>query len=236
MNCINADDFGLSLNVNEAIKRCFTCGLISNASLMVNCDYVADAMKWSFDNGFNDAVGLHLNLSFGKPLLDETKESFLCKDGLFSGVILRRKYFFWLSRKEKRIIYNETEAQILKFLSYGNVCLRLDSHRHIHTRVPILKIVLQLCKKHGIKYVRPARNVGVDNWLTKLYHSVVNARIRRRFNTSKYFCSLDDYLKTQSDDVDVEIMVHPSLNNDNELYDMYGKCFCELDCLSKKLL
>lgn len=70
---INADDFGLSEEVNEAIIYGFQQGFLDRTSLMVNMPFCADAVRKARQYGFDDKVGLHLNLVQGTPLTEPIK-------------------------------------------------------------------------------------------------------------------------------------------------------------------
>ena len=65
---VNADDFGLSEEVNKAICLAFSKGLIDRTTLMVNMPAASSAMKMASEEGFIDRVGLHVNLTGGRPL------------------------------------------------------------------------------------------------------------------------------------------------------------------------
>ena len=75
---INADDFGYSAEVNEAVSECFRAGVINRATIMVNMPGAEEAARIARENGFFDRVGLHINLTEGKALTDECAASELC--------------------------------------------------------------------------------------------------------------------------------------------------------------
>ena len=83
---VNADDFGLSPRVNEAIVRAFDEGLISSTTVMANMPAFAEASAIARDRGLLDHVGAHLVLTEGEPLTDTMRHCrrFCDADGRFT--------------------------------------------------------------------------------------------------------------------------------------------------------
>src|SRR5471032_466975 len=69
---VNADDFGLSRSVNEAVIRAHRDGILTTASLMVNESGFDEAVKLAKENP-NLGVGLHLALLQGHSALPPEK-------------------------------------------------------------------------------------------------------------------------------------------------------------------
>src|SRR5476651_2669702 len=97
---VNADDFGLSKSVNEAVVRAHRDGILTTASLMVNEPGFDEAVKLAKENP-SLGVGLHLTLLCGKSALPPEKiPSLVNSRGEFSknpvGVGL--EYFFKRNR------------------------------------------------------------------------------------------------------------------------------------------
>lgn len=219
---VNADDFGKSKSVNDAIDFCFENQLIDRATLMVNMPECESAIILAKRNGYLDKIGLHLNLVEGEPLLEETKSSSLCKNGIFDMSILNRKYHFYVPKRIKIIIENEVDAQIKKFLNLGCTLKHLDSHRHVHERLAIFLIIKKILRKHHFSSVRIMRNVDFKkkyNLFKKIYLWIFNNFvIGHLFNHNKHLCSMFD-VQAGFNKVSAEVMVHPDFIN-NELYDL----------------
>ena len=64
---VTADDFGLSLEVNEAVRRAHREGILTCASLMMGAPAVDEAVAIARAEGL--PVGLHLTLVDGRPVL-----------------------------------------------------------------------------------------------------------------------------------------------------------------------
>src|SRR5437773_1986596 len=65
---VNADDFGLSAGVNRGILEAYVAGVVSSVSVLVNAPGWTDAVQRLRDLGPGLGVGLHLNLTMGRPV------------------------------------------------------------------------------------------------------------------------------------------------------------------------
>ena len=71
---INADDFGYSEGVNQGIIRAYTQGVLSSTTVLANLVKVGDLLKITNLSQASKSplgIGIHLNLTFGKPSLPE---------------------------------------------------------------------------------------------------------------------------------------------------------------------
>jgi predicted glycoside hydrolase/deacetylase ChbG (UPF0249 family) len=150
-----ADDFGQTPGINRAIIESFNTGLIRSASLVVNGKFVEEAVKFAINNPKLE-TGLHLALVCEHPILPLTQISSIIdtdKKRFFGN----RFILFWnilIGKAKRDEIEKELEAQILKFHSTGLFCSFLNSHDHVHLFPSIFPIVLKLCKKYKIPYLR----------------------------------------------------------------------------------
>ena len=78
---VNADDFGRSSSINEAVIRAHREGILTTASLMVNEPACEEAVALAKENP-RLAVGLHLTLLCGHSALSPEKIS-----GLINAVV-----------------------------------------------------------------------------------------------------------------------------------------------------
>lgn len=210
---INADDFGKTDSINAAIAVCFKQDLIDRTTVMVNMPSFSKAVELAFKEGFNKKVGLHLNLTEGKPLLKETEESILCSNGELTKELLKRKYKLSCPHNIRTILKNEAEAQIKRFLDSGFTLMHFDSHMHVHENRIIYKILKPLFLQYGFESVRIRRNILSNHkigLLKKTYTSRFNKGIK--FNKTQYLCTIQD-LENGFDKKDTEIMVHPDYIN-----------------------
>lgn len=148
---INADDFGLTPGCNAGIIRAMTQGIVSDTTLMVNTAYTADAVTRLKNHGIS-RVGLHLNLTFGKPLLPAAAVPSLV-DG--SG-FFRRGVEYAVPLMDPAEAQRELSAQVETFLATGLGLTHLDSHHHVHSYPKIFAIVMDLAGKLDV----PVRQTG----------------------------------------------------------------------------
>jgi len=226
---INSDDFGASKEINLATYRAFNENLISSTTALVNFKIgLEDAVSYVKSNKIDgDAIGIHLNLSFGRPLTEKMRmNNSLCENGCF-----RSKHSlpnFSISAHDRQCIIEELDAQLNLFVkSFGFLPSHIDSHQHVHTKWPILKCVIKIAKRHKIKSVRLSRNIEAVVDLKKtIYKKVVNGYIRLNGLASvDKFGDIDQAIKYGIDPKkNYELMVHVNLARGKvEVLDIDGK-------------
>jgi len=153
---VNGDDFGFNREVTNGIIECHTRGILTSTTLMVNmpaAEYAAEKGK----KYPNLSIGIHLNLTTGKPLSAPEKiPALLGPDGNFK----KQKDMFKLANRfqlSSEQVERELSAQIEKFLSFGIVPTHCDSHHHTAACMQIFPIKLKLLNKYKIKRLRTHR-------------------------------------------------------------------------------
>lgn len=210
---VNADDFGLSLNENAVILRAFQAGVISSATVMANMPAFAAACELAQQPLLKGRVGLHFNLTYGRPLSRAILElpSFCDTAGEFDLNLPRHR--LWLSRQQHDAVLKELEAQWQHCLDNGLQPSHLDSHQHVHTIWPIGEIVARFAARQGVP-VRLARNLGHNLSLAKrVFKSLLNRRLHRLAGaTADYVCTPMDLRNTRPPaDGLLEIVAHPTM-------------------------
>jgi hopanoid biosynthesis associated protein HpnK len=151
---VNADDLGWTAGVNRGIAEAHRNGIVTSTSLLANGGAFADGVKTAGELP-RLGVGVHLNLSDGKPIAPpEQVKSLLNEHGEFSGgpeTLLLRLTTKSLELKE---VQTEWNAQIEKVRVAGIRPTHLDGHRHVQMLPGLFGIALRLAKKHGIAAVR----------------------------------------------------------------------------------
>lgn len=242
---INADDFGICESVNRGIIDCFSYGLVSDLSFIVNSDCFDSSVALLKEKGITE-VGIHFNLTMGKPNLI-SNNSLTDNSGNFVKAKTLFRNFITGSLNDEEI-YQELKFQLDKILATGIKISHFDSHQNIHlipqifrqferlkreynldisTRIPLEKISDPL----EIKFSN-LRRIMILNLLSKLtirnseYVSAVKTIGGDFFNNPKpgnVFERVVNALKG-NDQETYEIAVHPGYYSDEILkYDQYAR-------------
>ncbi|MCR5591839.1 MAG: ChbG/HpnK family deacetylase [Lachnospiraceae bacterium] len=235
---VNADDFGMNKSVNAAIADAFELHLIDRTTMMVNMPSAADAMELAEDKGFAGSVGLHLNLTSGKPLTEDiAADPLICgPSGEFSADFARsmKTRFFLPSGTSKRI-EKEIRAQLDEYRRLGGTLWHIDSHHHVHTDPSIWRILKKVLPDYPVVSIRLGRNMYIGgNVLFRLYKSLYNLSVKRRSRIRQdYFGSAEDYASFIAHKPDavrsaIEVMVHPVYDDSGKLSDKCSGTYKEL--------
>ena len=155
---INADDFGLTAGVNQAIVEAHTKGVVSSATLMACGPARAAAVVLSSANP-RLSVGCHVVLVDGKPLIDAARVPTLV-DGRNSG---KTEFYDRLSSFATRSLTGrlaadqieaEATAQIRVLQESGIEVTHFDTHKHTHMFPAVLRPLLRAAKACGISALR----------------------------------------------------------------------------------
>ncbi|MDF2521307.1 MAG: YdjC family protein [Clostridia bacterium] len=142
---INADDFGLAKGCNEGIIKALKDGIATDTTIMINLEGCLDAVILAKSNGIK-RIGLHLNLTCGKPLLpaDEVK-SLVDETGSFY-----RRVKLLLPNMDLKEAESELWAQVERFKETGMGLTHLDSHHHIHMYEGLRDIVIDMARQLNV--------------------------------------------------------------------------------------
>jgi hopanoid biosynthesis associated protein HpnK len=149
---VTADDFGLSVEVNEAVEQAHREGVLTCAGLMVTGPACEDALRRARrlpDLG----VGLHLALydapaAHLEPSRIAPDGHTLGMDSTGTGVALM------LSGEVRRAARREIAAQFEAFRRTGLPLGHLDGHWHCHQHPAILAMAIAAGKPLGLRAVR----------------------------------------------------------------------------------
>src|SRR5207247_10485042 len=151
---INADDFGRSHSINQAVVRAHRDGILTTASLMVNGKAADEAVELARQNP-RLGVGLHLSLVCGTSALPPGDIPALVNAGgnfsnhsVASGI----RYFF---RPELRPqLEREIEAQFERFRATGLPLDHVNGHLHFHLHPVVFGILMGRARDWGITRFR----------------------------------------------------------------------------------
>ena len=151
---VNADDFGMSEAVNEAVIRAHREGVLTSASLMVTGAAAAQAVRLAKENP-GLAVGIHLVAVMGRSVLPHSEIPTLVDEAQsFSNnpTAAGLKYFF--SPQSRREIRREIAAQFATFHETGLRLSHVDGHLHLHVHPVIFNEALKQAIKYGARRMR----------------------------------------------------------------------------------
>lgn len=208
---INADDLGLTPGCNQGIIKALTAGIVTETTLMVNTGYTQDAVETLKQQGIK-RVGLHLNLTFGQPIIPAAQvPSLVDAQGRF-----RRKAAEAVTFIKTTDIKRELNAQVEKFLATGLGLTHLDSHHHIHTYPEVLEIVIELAKQLGV----PMRqgNAVVQQAISKAGVATTDAIALEFYEQGATMNHLKQIIQNHPQGT-LEIMCHPA-EPDQLLYEI----------------
>jgi hopanoid biosynthesis associated protein HpnK len=177
---VNADDFGRSHSINQAVIRAHREGILTSASLMVNEVGFAEAVKLAKENP-KLGVGLHLTLLQGHSTLPPEKIPGLVNArGEFSNspIGVGLNYFFKLNLREQ--LRAEIHAQFEKFHATGLPLDHVNGHLHLHLHPAIFKILMEDSEELGIRHLRLTRDclargrrMSRGHFFHKIFHAAI---------------------------------------------------------------
>lgn len=151
---VNADDFGLTENVNRGIIKAHHEGIVTSASIMANGPAFDDACRLATRAPSLD-FGIHLTLVGEAPLSPTSQIPMLLGP---NQMLLPHARSFLLrylrSAIDRSHLRRELEAQIVRVLEAGVNISHIDSHQHIHVLPGVLSVVNELAVKYGIGAIR----------------------------------------------------------------------------------
>jgi chitin disaccharide deacetylase len=151
---VNADDLGWTEGVNRGIAEAHLHGIVTSASLLANgCAFESGVKLALTTPGLG--VGVHLNLSDGKPVADPESVTSLVNDrGEFQGgpesLLIRQAR----GKVDSAEVEREWDAQIQRVRDTGIRPTHVDGHKHVHMLPGLFETALRLAKRHGIDAIR----------------------------------------------------------------------------------
>ena len=148
-----ADDFGLSVAVNEAVEQAHRHGILSTASLMVAAPAAADAVRRARAMpGLH--VGLHVVAIEGPAIDPAAAFAIVGPDGALSADQVAASVGYAFSPRRRRQLTAEIHAQFAAFRATG---LRLDhanAHKHMHLHPVVGRAILDAGLAFGLPALR----------------------------------------------------------------------------------
>lgn len=161
---VTADDFGLSIPVNEAVEEAHRRGILTAASLMVGAPAAGDAVNRARRMP-KLGVGLHLVLVDGQPLLplDEVP-NLVQPDGLFSRDLFRKGAEIFLRSETRAQMDSEVEAQFEAFRRTGLPLDHVNGHHHFHLHPSVAASIAARAARFDVRAVRVPNEPFLSSW------------------------------------------------------------------------
>ena len=188
---VTADDFGLSVPVNEAVENAHHRGILTTTCLMVGEAAVADAVARA-TAAPDLAVGLHVTVVCGRSVLPhELIPDLVDAEGRFDTNLVRAGVRYFFLPRVRRQLAAEIEAQFAAFQKTGLELDHINTHNHMHMHPTVLALMIKIGRKYGATAIRvpsdpssarsPAERMGrlfLAPWLALLKRQVRRAGFR----------------------------------------------------------
>jgi predicted glycoside hydrolase/deacetylase ChbG (UPF0249 family) len=213
---VNADDLGISREVNEVTFDLIAKGRVSSATIMANAAATREAARRvaAFPSC---SFGVHLNLTQFEPLTAGPGARLLIDE---RGHLSRANERARPGLARLRAVYHELCAQIERVASLGVPITHLDSHHHVHTRSPLVFLALKaIQRRYRIRRIRLSKNFYVPDrpcaagllWQKRAYNWALRSIYPTQ--TTDAFTELLTYFRAvrarQRSIGRIELMVHP---------------------------
>jgi hopanoid biosynthesis associated protein HpnK len=177
---VNADDFGRSHSINEAVIRAHREGILTGASLMTNEPGFDEAVKLARENP-KLGVGLHLTLLCGHAALSPEKIPGLVNSrGEFSENPVATGFRYFFQRGLRQQLRAEIRAQFEKFRATGLPLDHVNGHLHVHLHPTVFRILMEDAEKLGIRHLRltrdcfaRSRHMARGRWFYRVSHAAI---------------------------------------------------------------
>jgi len=178
---VNADDLGISVPVNQAVRRASRSGIVTSASLLANMPAFRHAVEEVIRPDPRLGVGVHLCLTSGRPVLTPEKVPLLADPagGRFRHGFLGIWRLVCSRRREEalRQIGQELAAQVERVESCGIRPDHLNGHQHVHTIPGVFDLVARLAQTRKIAVRMASEPFRLGQHPTRLLECLVNGGV-----------------------------------------------------------
>jgi predicted glycoside hydrolase/deacetylase ChbG (UPF0249 family) len=159
---VNADDLGRSRGVSEGILRAHRRGVVSSTTAMVNLPHAEAAVRRALVEAPGLGIGVHLNLTAGRPVLPAREVPTLVDA---SGRLYPiRQFVPRLAALDTAQVRAELGAQVERLRAWGCEPTHLDAHHHSLYLAPrLFRVLVELAEGQDlpIRYPWPR---GMEGW------------------------------------------------------------------------
>ena len=242
---VNADDFGQSSSINQAVIGAHQQGILTSASLMVNGGAFEEAVDLSKANP-TLGVGLHLALCGARATLPRTEvPDLVTQNGLLPVSPIAAGFAYYFSRSLRDQLRREIVAQIERFRQSGLRMDHLNGHLHFHLHPTIFDLLIPELRKNLDCSIRLTNEpmaiswrLGKKRWFYRFSHAQIFQLLSKRAkpillahgirHTEQVFGLLEDSRVTEEFMIkllpklpvgDSELYSHPSLHEFRHEYE-----------------
>jgi len=192
---VNADDFGRSPAINEAVIRTHEEGILTSASLMVAAEAANHAVALARAHP-RLGVGLHLTLVCGSSALPPAAIPRLVDaQGRFRHAPVQTGLRYFFRRDLRAELAGEIGAQLARFRATGLPLDHVNGHLNLHLHPTILGLLLAPTNATAIHHFRLTRDrfwlntrLAPGHWAYRVSHALIfnllcqhaRARLRQR--------------------------------------------------------
>jgi len=184
---VNADDFGRTASINEAVRRCHREGVLTTASLMVNEPAFAEAVALARENP-RLGVGLHLTLLCGHSALAPDRiPGLVSRAGEFRNDPFAVGWRYFFQRELREQLRAEIHAQFEKFRATNLALDHVNGHLHLHLHPTVFRILMRDAGKLGIERMRLTRDplwlnlrIASGRWCYRVGHAWIHDSLAAR--------------------------------------------------------
>ncbi|QCE34415.1 ChbG/HpnK family deacetylase [Acetobacteraceae bacterium] len=189
----SADDFGMSVEINEAIEKAHLNGILSTTSLMVAGPAAEDAIARAKKLP-NLKIGLHLVVIEGESLLH--LPAITDEKGWFGGNGVQLGFNYFFNGKARKALHCEIAAQFKKFHETGLHLDHANAHKHMHLHPLVGQYLLKEGPKYGLKAVRipnePLKILGekprISATILQNWTKILRCQIQKAGMTTTDYC------------------------------------------------
>jgi predicted glycoside hydrolase/deacetylase ChbG (UPF0249 family) len=162
---VNADDFGMTSGIDQAVIELHRASALTSATLMATGDCFEEAVS-DTTQAASLGVGCHVVLVDGTPVSPPSKIPSLVVETAQKSPAFREKLSVFVTdllrgRISDAEIEVEATAQIRKLQQAGIHVTHVDTHKHTHMFPRVLRPLLRAALACGVKSIR---NPFEPNW------------------------------------------------------------------------
>src|SRR6266542_1824524 len=226
---VNADDFGRSHSINQAVVRAHREGILTTASLMVNGEAADEAVELARQNP-RLGVGLHCSVVCGTSALSPGEiPGLVGAGGSFGDRPIAAGFRYFFRPELRRQLEREMAAQFEKFRATGLPLDHVNGHLHFHLHPAIFRILMRHAGDWGITHFRLTRDpfglnlrLASGYWFYRASHALIFAlragRLLRQLNIKHTVAVFGLLQNARVDEAYVTRLIPQLPPGDSELY------------------